>query len=157
MTWNWVIYKFSTKAFEDCPLQRVAKWFSYLPSRCFFECLSRMLAGSFIFASKSLMLATEILFEINFCLINASTDLLIRTQELDNMGTTVRQYDTDTRVRQYHLVTNYKCFQDSTKGRLGPSPPKNSQVYPDTAISWRVYRSFLKGILQKNIYKYGHK
>ena len=40
--------------------------------------------------------------------------------------------NSDTRVRQYRLVTNCKFFQDSTKGRPGPLPPKNSQVSPDT-------------------------
>ena len=44
--------------------------------------------------------------------------------------------DTDTRVRQYRLVTNYKCFQDSTKGRPGPSPKKTFTVSPDTIIEY---------------------
>ena len=39
---------------------------------------------NFIFASKSVTLTTEKNVELNICSINAPTDLLIKTLELDN-------------------------------------------------------------------------
>ena len=53
--------------------------------------------------------------------------------------------DTDTRLDNTDFYELLALAQDLIKESPGPSPRETLKVSSDKAISWRVYRSLLKG------------